>query len=1363
MFEEFFKVNKFYRSRLTGTRYWTYTHPTIVVPSVVSAYESAQRGERSMDSSKKYDYPSPELSANVFSKFFFCWIFPFFKRGYNNDLELKDIYSTTPGDQCGHLADELEKNWEIEVIILKSLHPIILAEYIRYFEDTAKYNEELGQYSGWVLGSGVVLVAFLIMVLLHHAHLGCQRIGMRVRVACSSLVYRKLLKLNQASLGKAAPGKLVNLLSNDLQRFDLASMYLHYIWLMPIQAVVGFYIMYRNVGVAALAGMIAMVLEGIPLQGYLSKIQGKYRFQIAEETDHRVKLMNEIMAGIRVIKMYAWEKSFAKIVEIAREKEINVISKTSYVRGVSLSMMVFTERLSLYLTIVAFVLLGNELTSEAVFSMAQLFNTAQMYICIFYPNALATYAEAKVSVGRLEEFLSLEENGSRAVLNGVVSAQKLGRIKTEKATASWSLYPTMDTLMDINLDIAPGTLCCVVGSVGSGKSSLLHMLLRELPLNCGRVDISGEISYASQEPWLFVSSVRDNILFGRPYVKQRYDEVVRVCALETDFLQFPFGDRTPVEERGVSLSGGQRARINLARAVYATADVYLFDDPLSAVDTHVSKHLLEQCIRGYLRNKTRILVTHQLQVLKQADLVVIIEKGRIQKIGTYAEISENELTNLHTVPHLDEKLHETDLRKKSWIAEISQDQFMDEEEPQENKEAMEKGSIPLSTYWKYYRHGASVCFFLFVAILIVVAQAASNACDLWVTHWTNMEATIFNTTNVIPSENMTLSTNTTPFANGIRVIEPDPNTLYRLDNISPLKDTINDTYPDYEDEKEEEKPFFPIEPQEYYIIVYSVFMLASILLTPARSILFYKIFMTASKNLHNKMFTNVLAAPMRFFDTNPSGRILSRFSNDMGLIDELLPKASLDAVQVFMVLGGILAIVFIVSPWMMVPAGVLAIVFYYLRMIYIRTAQSVKRLEGVNRAPVFSHILASLYGMPTIRASKAQDMVISEFDALQDQHTSTWFMYLSSSEIFGFYLDLISTVFIAIVTFQFIVFKSGSETSGDVGLVISQSLILTGMLQIGVRQTAEVASNMISVERVLQYTKLEREANAEEDRSAKNMSEDWSHYATMTYMDPDKNWPQSGAVRFKNVFLMYAADAPPVLKNLNVEIEAGEKVGIVGRTGAGKSTLISALFRLAPIEGAIVIDGTDTSRLRLRDLRSKISIIPQEPVLFSSTIRYNLDPFDVVSDEGIWQALENVELKNAIENLDQNVCEGGSNFSAGQRQLLCLARAIVRNNKVLVLDEATANVDPNTDLLIQKTIRENFKHCTVLTIAHRLNTIMDNDKVLVMDAGEAVEFAHPHVLLQNPEGYFTRMVRQTGPSMEASLRKIAKDHFDRND
>ncbi|KAJ8946513.1 hypothetical protein NQ318_004648 [Aromia moschata] len=1269
-----------------------------------------------MDTSRKYFNPSPKEKAGLISELFFCWILPFFNYGYRNDIEAKDIYSATGSDLSKQLGDTLERNWLkeiarasktqskpslkraifktfaksyslyglyifIQAIIIKSLQPIVLAEYIRFFDTAENANMHLG--TGWTLGICIIFLAFMNMFILHHAIVGCLRIGMRVRVACCSLIYRKLLRLSQGSLNTIAAGKVVNLLSNDVDRFDLAAGFLHFIWVMPIQVVAALYIMFNSVGVAAVAGMSVVGLQALVLQGYLSRLQGKYRYKIALRTDHRVKIMGEIVSGIKVIKMYAWEKPFEKVVEIARDLEIRFITKTSYIKGISSALAVVTERFTLYLTIITYATMGNKITGEVVFSMAQLFNTVQLYMCILFPNALSAYAEAKVSIKRIQEFLLMEENEVTLTIPSadVIETGKNGSIKITDANASWSLSSETDTLRHINLNIPSGTLCCVVGGVGAGKSSLLQMLLKEMYVKHGKLEIDGTIAYASQEPWLFVSSVRDNILFGRPYIKNRYKNVIKMCALEKDLQQFPYGDKTLVGERGVSLSGGQRARINLARAVYSEADIYLLDDPLSAVDTQVGKHLFEECIMRYLDGKTRILVTHQLQFIAQADVIVVIDDGRIENIGSYSELT-NVLSKINLSQH--EETNETSSTDK------------DQEEPEETQELIEKGTIPTSTYIEYWRAGANIMHLALLAVLLIVAQMLCNGCDL-----TNAGEKAINEGNA-EAINANISNNT--------------NQEY-IEDINVL-------------------------PKMFYISIYTLLIIAAIILTCIRSFLFYKICMNASKLLHNQMFANILRAPMRFFDTTPSGRILNRFSKDMGAIDEVLPPSMMGVVTIFLVMIGILVMVFIVTPWMVIPAAMLGCLFYFFRTIYLKSAQVVKRIESVNRAPLFTHISASFYGLSTIRASDAQEMLADEFDVLQDKHTACWYQFLVCSETFGFYLDVISTAFLALVTLQFLIFNSGNSVSGLVGLVISSSMILTGMLQNGMRQTTDVANNMTSVERVLQYTKLQKED------------------AGLALRKADENWPTRGKITFENTNVRYVPEEPPVLRDINITVEPGEKIGIVGRTGAGKSSLISSLFRLTPVEGIIAIDDVDTSTIDLKDLRSNISIIPQEPVLFSATVRYNLDPFATVDDEVLWTALENVELKTSINSLDQMVSEGGSNFSAGQRQLICLARAIVRNNKILVMDEATANVDPQTDSLIQKTIRENFKNCTVLTIAHRLNTIMDSDKVLVLDS-RVVEFAHAHELLQRPDGHFTKMVKETGSKMEEDLRKIAEDDYNK--
>lgn len=1302
---------------------------------------------------------NPQESANCISKLTFAWILKFLYKGTKTDLKVKDLYKSLSCNKSERLTNLLEANWNKQLdisqakntkpslykaiqntffwkymfqgmilffyySILRPVQPVLLAVFIGLFSENNEVEEETRLHNMFLYGGLIVLTSFILLFFNHHTNLLLAETGMQIRIACCSLLYRKLLRLSKTSLGQSSAGKIVNLLSNDVNRFDLVALLLHYIWIMPIQAVIVTYFIWQQVQIAALVGVGSLIILTVPVHAYVGKFTSVLRLKIAQKTDTRVRVMAEIISGIQVIKMYAWEKPFAKVADKARINEINILTWASYVRGVILSSSVFIERTILFITVVSYVLFGNVITADKVFSLAQFFNILQLAMAIHYPLATSFGAETLVTMKRLEEFLLLEEKAESSVSKNTSKGISLTNV-----TASWVLETK--TLKNISFDIPPGTLCAVIGPVGAGKSSLLQLLLGELKLDHGNLDVGGNISYSSQEPWLFASTVRKNILFGQPYERHKYNNVIKVCALERDFELFPYGDKTLVGEKGVSLSGGQKARINLARAVYRDADVYLLDDPLSAVDTHVGRQLFDNCIVDHLQSKTRILVTHQLQYLKNADLIIVLNEGRLEVQGTF-----NELINIKidftkllmaaenqedTDPKPEKLIRQESIRIRqrrqsvlscaSLSSQVSN--YIDEEATTKSEN---------SVYWQYARAGGNFCVLFGLLLMLVFGQVTSNSADFWVTYWTGQEELRYS--QCTPSFDEVV-------IDGHKGTEFDKNYFYFTQNETDVfKENVNcdgliDTYK--------------------AIYIYSGIILLSIIVLVTRSIYYFKVAMTSSKNLHNRMFSSLLQAPMRFFNINPTGRILNRFSRDMGMIDEILPRFMLEALQIFLVMCGILVIVVATNYYMIVITIILGILFYKIRGWYMANARDIKHLEGITKSPVFSHLNSSFNGITTIRSASAEHILMKEFDLHQDTHTSAWYILLVCIEAFGLWIDTLSVTFIAFVIFGFILLHVyGGVNGSDVGLAISQSLILTGMVQYGMRQTAEVVSQMTCVERVLEYTTLEKEGPQETPEDKKESLQ---------------NWPKFGRIIFDNVFLRYSDTDLPVLRNLSFKINPNEKIGIAGRTGAGKSSLISALFRLAPVEGNIIIDELETHSIALNDLRKKISIIPQEPVLFSATLRYNLDPFDEFADDVLWDALKEVELKDVATSLDFDVQEGGSNFSVGQRQLLCLARAILRNNKILVLDEATANVDPQTDALIQKTIRNKFSSCTVLTIAHRLYTIMDMDKVLIMDAGCMVEYDHPYILLQNKDGYLYKMVEQTGSVMAAQLHAVAENAY----
>ncbi|KAB0797841.1 hypothetical protein PPYR_08834 [Photinus pyralis] len=1285
--------------------------------------------------------PNPREDASIFSIATMWYTIPTFLKGRKRDLEVSDLHQTYSKHKSKLLGDKIEAIWlkeqayalkskkqpSLKRVLIKmfgfdfvllfifclvmefagrTLQPLLLGQLVDYYKpgQTSMTKTEAYGFAGGVVACSLlqVLITTPYMTALFH-------IGMKMRVACCSLLYRKALKLSQSALGETTIGQMVNLLSNDVNRFDTSIIFAQYLVVAPLQVIVATYFMYQEVGISAVIGVVVLLLF-VPLQYCLARLIAKFRYKTAYKTDERVRLMNEVVSGIQVIKMYTWEKPFAKFVALARRAEIKFIRGVSFLRGIIMSFFIFSSQVCLFVTILAYIYFGEQITAKKVFVLTAFYNVIRLNMCNLFAQAVAQVSEAKVSIKRLNEFLVRDEKpptplhvSKKAKQNGNANEfstedESNYAIEVCNGEAKWNDSYSESTFENLNIKIKPGSVVAVIGPVGSGKSSLLQLILKELPLRKGSLKVDGRVSYASQEPWIFTGSVRQNILFNKTYHKFRYKHVVNKCSLIRDFTLLANGDKTVVGDRGVSLSGGQRARINLARAIYEEADIYLLDDPLSAVDTHVGKDLFDKCINGYLKGKTVLLVTHQLQFLKDVDSIIILENGTVKAQGTFDELQESGLDFAKLLKRDDEKEEETEeLARPAFINRSNSIMSVISTENQDfatRTEEITKGTVSLDIYKSYISAGANWFFIICVIGLFLATQLSSSFGDVFISKWVTAEEGRL--TNATTSQTR----------------EPDDFWSFST---------------------------------ETYVYTYSGITVATVVLTLTRSMSYFTACMRSSVNLHDNMFNSIIRGTMRFFNTNPSGRILNRFAKDMGAIDELLPTAMLDYVQLSLMVLGIIGIISSVNPWLLIPTVVIGVIFYFIRKLYLTISRSVKRLEGITRSPVFGHLNATLQGLTTIRSIRAESTLIEEFDNLQDLHSVAWFLFISTSRAFAYWLDLICVIYICLVTFSFLIMDD-SISGGNVGLAITQSLGLVGIFQWTIRQSAEMENQMTAVERVLEYNKIEHERTVKSEKLP-------------------ESWPEKGEVKFVDVYLNYFLEDPPVLKHLSFHIKPLEKVGIVGRTGAGKSSLINALFQLTNTEGQILIDGIDIGKMKLHDLRAKISIIPQEPVLFSGNMRKNLDPFDEYSDEALWKALEDVELKSAIAELNLGlnsvVTEGGSNYSVGQRQLICLARAILRNNKVLILDEATANVDPQTDALIQKTIRKQFSQCTVLTIAHRLNTVMDSDKILVMDAGTAVQFDHPYTLLQNEKGIFYGMVLQTGPAMTETLTKVAKESYER--
>ncbi|KAJ6646999.1 ATP-binding cassette subfamily C member 4 [Pseudolycoriella hygida] len=1196
-------------------------------------------------------------------------------------------------------------------VVIRLTLPILLGNLLNYYrKDGNMTYEDAVNY-----GIAIVAISVLLGLIQVHYYFNGSHYGMNIRTAICSLIYGKVLKLSKIALGDPTSGNVLNLLSNDVNRFDSVITVLHSLWTAPLVAFICGYLLWQEIQWCGMIGM-AIIFMTVPFQSYAGRLSSKYRNATATRTDERIRFMDEIISGIQVIKMYAWELSFANLTEIIRGKELKIVLKNAYVRAMYMSLSLFTSRIALCASVVSVFLLYDRenLTVAKMFVVSALFNAVSSGMCETFILAVAHTAETMITFRRLEAFLNLNEKCVSSNFDAKKCGQNDISISLNDVTARWTPIKTESdnsinkmnlTLDRVSVQIPKGKLIGVIGPVGAGKSSFLQALIQELPLESGFIRIEGSISYASQEPWIFTATVRQNILFGQKIDMKRYDAVVKCTDLLKDFEQFSEGDKTIVNESG--LSGGQKARINLARAVYRDADIYLFDDPLSAVDGHVGLHTFNECIgpQGFLAKSTRILVTHQVHFLQQADWVLVLRDGKIDVQGTYNEIlsscsdfaishfSQSDFLNGNDFNKSDtiESRKETNSGVTSSTTKQTTVRKSIENVPSE-LESSSKGMIKGSLLFRYFCSANQPMLLGVLVVLFFMAQIFASAADVWVAIWTRKEE--------------------------VRTM----NYVQICDNLLRCSNHTSNSG-DNEDAG--------IPSTSTYAYIYGGIIIALFVTGISRSIMLSRLCVTVSQNLHDQMFQCVINATMRFFNTNPSGRILNRFSNDIGIIDEILPKTFLDAAQTIVRMFGALFVIMLnVNTIFVAVLVAMIIAFTFLCKIYLKTSQDIKRLEGMTKSPVFTHISASIAGLPTIRTFNAERMLQREFDSHQDLHISCIYMYIATGAAFAMSLEIIVHLFVISVTIYFLFFNT--DATGDkVGLAISQSLTLTALFKYGIRKSTDVANQLMSVERVLEYSSC---IAAEKHPDIP--------------IEAPSQWPQLGKIEFQNVCYRYLTAAEPVLRDLSFVIGSKEKIGIVGRTGSGKSSLIASLFRLAcadGIDGKILIDDIDTAQLNLKDLRSKIAIIPQDPVLFSGTLRRNLDPFDEYSDADIWTALENVELKEtACNTLEAQVMAKGSNFSVGQRQLLCLARAILRRNSILVLDEATANVDPHTDFLIQQTIRTKFVDCTVLTVAHRLNTIIDSDRVLVMDGGVAVEYDAPFKLLSKANGVFKGMVEALG-------------------
>ena len=1245
--------------------------------------------------SSRFDWAHSSIF-RCFHVLFWWWLNPILSLGYQRELTDADLDDLSLNDRCSVLLHKLsyysENNiwltntttWNIIirafwkqclfVIILlipynavRVAQPLLLRQIVLYIIDQRSQPDpswtSFQAYIGYLYALALFACSATQAFLHQQAYFRTTRIGMRVRNALSATIYKRLLSLNTASLQQATTAaQTINLVANDASKFEEFCQYMNYLWEAPLQAMIAFGLIWWSIGILpTLFGYGVLVLL-IPLQLLFGRQFSRYRKTTMTCADKRVQAVNELVNGSQIVKMYNWEKPMEERVKNLRQNELASIRRASRLRAINMGLYFSSLPLISLATFGGYWLMGDQLKPVDIFTALTFFGLIRVPVTNYLPVAIERYAEMKAASKRIDAFMRLTK-----IQEHIVPETDVGTSVISIKNASFSWTETA-CLTNLTINIEAGALVGIVGSVGAGKSSLLSAILGEMTLVSGDSRVVGSFAYAAQSPWIFADTIRANILLGKPFDEERYGKVIHACCLDVDLLSFgESGDSTVVGEKGVNVSGGQKARITLARALYTDADIYLLDDPLAAVDQEVARRIYDQCIgpNGLLKDKIRLLVTHQTHFLvESADQIIFLKDGQIDPEGHLEPNKEQQTTT--TTDDVSEK------------DEIVQPLLVDlSKSTTDNKsiivnETAATGAVTLSVWYKLFSSTPLGWFgFLLLLLILLVAEVIFDVSNRWLSLWSAKT---------------------------------------------------------YDEQRSTTEAY-----------VYLGLTLGTLLIALIRAHYYFYLILSGSNHLHNQMLRGLLYTSLRFFESNPSGRILNRASKDQQVIDELLPMTLFDALQCLLMTVGSLVIIGIVNPWVLLILVPLLPAFWWLRRFYLRSSRQIKRLESVTRSPVYALFSSSLNGgLPTIRAFHVQEDFIQLFINRVDTNSRAFFILIAAVRWFGLRLDLMTSVLSLITSILTIAFRHRIDPS-SAALSLMYCINLTMLFQWAVRQSAEAENYMTSAERIYEYGQLK----AEEDQNGQNL-----------LTSPPDDWPNRGIIEFNRYSMRYRAELEPVLNAIDLRIESEEKIGIIGRTGktdlhlflnsllfsmglgAGKSSLFQAIFRLIDqqtVIGQILIDGIDISTISLHDLRSRLSVIPQMPILFAGTLRYNLDPFQQYTDEQCLLALESVQLKHLVSNhaagLDQLVAESGSNFSAGQCQLICVARAILKQSRILMIDEATANVDRTTDSLIQNVITEKFHNRTILTIAHRLNTVAKSDRIIVLHQGMVVDFDIPNNIL----------------------------------
>ncbi|KAI8146868.1 P-loop containing nucleoside triphosphate hydrolase protein [Fennellomyces sp. T-0311] len=1347
---------------------------------------------------------SPEASASIFSWAVFQWVNPLVRYGFSNAITRDDLYTLTYQHRARFAHASFTKASKNSIRILYSLYKanqrsiwiqvifsnaaVLLSYCNPYLQQLfLEYIEK--KDSPIHVAYGYVFVMFLAAI----ARTLCSSIQLwvgrrwNIRTLCmlDAEIYAKALRRKGACVAVAqdesgndnqadnnSTGKITNLMSLDADHIADLPAYIYMFYNGPVEMTIAMVYLYYLLGTAALVGLGVLVLF-FPITYCLVKWVRKAYFQLSQAEDRRNHLVNELLQGIRIIKYAAWESNWQKKIMAARIKELQQIRRT-FILDIIMSVGYMT--MPVLVSACSFIWYVKDVISQkhisVVFVSITLFDMLRSPVMLI-PDAISAFTEAYVSLKRISSYLedaevdepssqestsprvgfeaSIFQWPSASTTNNSSQNTACDQDKTERdpllpnSERSTQQYATISTpIFQLRIpsafDFPPGQLSLIYGPTGSGKSSILHALLGEMDKVKGQAylpltgfsrkllcdawsmeddndkdeeqtlydgvspTMSNLVAYAAQQPFLRQATIRENILFGNPYEAERYRKVLWQCALVKDLSILPNGDQTEIGEKGISLSGGQKQRVSLARAVYSYAKVALLDDCLSAVDAHTARHIFEHCIRGsLLQGRTVVMVTHHLQLCISAAkfLVrlemggVVAEYGLVENLRQTDEFSEILKSSIHTntTQTLETKGHDGDNniiieeKEATATAKLIQD------------EQTEKGHVKIKVHLAYFRACGGWLFWTALAIFFCASRSLVFAENWWLRIW----AAAYSSSN----------TSHTPYS-------IHPTSHYQAFSFTDIRLQVSQYATSVQGFKQG-----AMVDVNYYITVYVFLCLSFVVCDALRNILLFWGSIRGAKALFSQLLDRITHAPLRFFDTTPCGRILNRFGSDMTVIDMQMARTAGLLIECLTGMVASSLIISAITPQFILVAAVTAVTYMVIGVYYLRSSRELKRLNSVNRSPIYSHFTETLSGVTTIRAFGQQRKFLSAMYEKIDSYLSPYYLLwmvnrwlLIRMESAGALMSLGAGILI--------LHNLDTVDAGMAGISLVYARTFLVHVYWMIRQYTQVEINMNSVERIQEYLELDQEPRNQ--------------------LPVPQTWPEKATLSIRNLHIRYAPDLDPVLHGVSFDVRDKEKIGIVGRTGSGKSTFALSLFRfLEASEGDIILDGLNIANIDLKSLRSRLTMIPQDAALFSGTIRSNLDPFDEHSDESIWTALARVHIRSMIQSLDQPVSDGGQNFSQGQRQLLCMSRALLRSSKLIVMDEATASVDFEIDAKIQRTIRQAFADSTLICVAHRLRTVIDYDRVLVMDQGRVIEFDSPWRLLnRTPTSAFHAMCEQSG-------------------